>query len=102
MMLRTLKRLCTSQPSDSDEGESIDALSKQGPAPAGAAAVRPPDENGFLWIDQDGFAKTSAVVVHGCDGRPDDSAASRGIYGKENGCHGPQSSCGSCSHGLPP
>jgi pimeloyl-ACP methyl ester carboxylesterase len=40
-----------------DEGESIDALSKQGPAPAGAAAVRPADENGFLWIDQDGFAK---------------------------------------------
>ena len=121
-----------------DEGESLDALSKQGPAPAGAAAVRPPDENGFLWIDQDGFAKafaadadpvearvmaavqkplsinsfiakiratsleTSAVVVHGCDGRPDDSAASRGIYGKENGCHGPQSSCESCSHGLSP
>src|SRR5216684_4562762 len=85
-----------------DEGESIDALSKQGPAPAGAAAVRPPDENGFLWIDQDGFAKASAAVVHGCDGRPDDSAASRGIYGKENGCHGPQSSCESCSHGLSP
>src|SRR5947207_15035852 len=33
-----------------DEGESIDALSKQGPAPAGAVA--PPDENGFIWIDQ--------------------------------------------------
>ena len=46
--------------------------------------------------------ETSAVVVHGCDGRPDDSAASRGIYGKENGCHGPQSSCESCSHGLSP
>src|SRR5712675_2017745 len=44
-----------------DEGESIDALSKQGPAPAGAAAVRPPDENGFLWIDQDGFAKAFAA-----------------------------------------
>ena len=116
-----------------DEGESIDALSKQGPAPAGAAAVRPPDENGFLWIDQDGFAKAlaadadpvearvmaavqkplsinsfiaksgpPAVVVHGCDGRPDDSAASRGIYGKENGYHGPQSSCESCGHGLSP
>ena len=39
-----------------DEGESIDALSKQGPAPAGAAAVRPPDNQGFLWIDRDGFA----------------------------------------------
>ena len=120
-----------------DEGESIDALSKQGPAPAGAA-VRPPDENGFLLDRSRWFRKsicrrrrsgrsprygcgakasehqlvhrkirttsleTSAVVVHGCDGRPDDSAASRGIYGKENGCHGPQSSCESCSHGLSP
>ena len=44
-----------------DEGESLDALSKQGPAPAGAAAVRPPDENGLLWIDQDGFAKAFAA-----------------------------------------
>jgi len=44
-----------------DEGESIDALSKQGPAPAGAAAVRPPDEHGFLWIDRDGFAKAFAA-----------------------------------------
>ena len=41
------------------EGESIDAPSKQGPAPAGAAAVRPSDENGFLWIDQDDFAKAA-------------------------------------------
>jgi pimeloyl-ACP methyl ester carboxylesterase len=30
-----------------DEGESIDALSKQGPAPAGAAAVRPPTSMAF-------------------------------------------------------
>jgi pimeloyl-ACP methyl ester carboxylesterase len=44
-----------------DEGESLDALSKQGPAPAGAAAVRPPDGNGFLWIDPDGFAKAFAA-----------------------------------------
>ena len=44
-----------------DEGESIDALSKQGPAPASAAALRPPDENGFLWIDQDGFATAFAA-----------------------------------------
>ncbi len=44
-----------------DEGESIDALSKQGPAPAGAAAVRPRDEHGFLWIDRDGFAKAFAA-----------------------------------------
>jgi pimeloyl-ACP methyl ester carboxylesterase len=44
-----------------DEDESIDALSKQGPAPAGAAAVRPADEHGFLWIDRDGFAKAFAA-----------------------------------------
>jgi pimeloyl-ACP methyl ester carboxylesterase len=44
-----------------DEGESLDALSKQGPAPAGATAVRPPDENGLLWIDKAGFAKVFAA-----------------------------------------
>jgi enoyl-CoA hydratase/carnithine racemase len=44
-----------------EEGESIDALSKQGPVPTGGAAVRPPDENGLLWIDQDGFAKAFAA-----------------------------------------
>ena len=33
------------------------------PAPAGAAAVRPPDANGFLWIDRDGFAKAFAADV---------------------------------------
>src|SRR5258705_1817234 len=33
-----------------DEGESLDALSKQGPAPSGAASVLPPDDHGFLWI----------------------------------------------------
>ena len=43
-----------------DEGESIDGLSKQGPAPAGAAQVRP-DDNGFLWIDRDGFAQAFAA-----------------------------------------
>jgi pimeloyl-ACP methyl ester carboxylesterase len=46
-----------------DEGESIESLGKQGPAPAGAAAVRPPDANGFLWIDRDGFAKAFAADV---------------------------------------
>ncbi len=46
-----------------DEGESLDGLSKQGPAPAGAAAVRPPDDHGFLWIDRDGFAKAFAADV---------------------------------------
>lgn len=45
-----------------DEGESIEALGKQGPAPAGAAAVRP-DPNGFLWIDRAGFAKAFAADV---------------------------------------
>jgi len=44
-----------------DEGESLDAVSKRGPAPAGTAAVRPPDENGFPWIDQDGFARAFAA-----------------------------------------
>lgn len=45
-----------------DEGESIDALSKQGPAPAGSAQVRP-DEHGFLWIDRNGFAEAFAADV---------------------------------------
>jgi len=39
-----------------DEGESLDSLSKQGPAPAGAAQIRP-DAHGFLWIDRDGFSQ---------------------------------------------
>src|SRR5246127_649661 len=46
-----------------DEGESLDGLSKQGPAPAGAAAVRPPDDHGLLWIDRDSFAKAFAADV---------------------------------------
>jgi hypothetical protein len=29
----------------------IESLSKQGPPPSGASAVKP-DENGFLWIDR--------------------------------------------------
>ena len=43
-----------------DEGESLDSLSKQGPAPAGAAQIRP-DDQGFLWIDLDGFAQAFAA-----------------------------------------
>jgi pimeloyl-ACP methyl ester carboxylesterase len=39
-----------------DEGESLDALSKQGPPSAGAAEIAP-DSNGFLWINRDGFHK---------------------------------------------
>ncbi len=45
-----------------DEGESLDGLSKQGPAPAGAAQVRP-DDNGFLWIDRAGFHQAFAADV---------------------------------------
>jgi pimeloyl-ACP methyl ester carboxylesterase len=39
-----------------DEGESLDGLSKQGPAPSGSAQIQP-DVNGFLWITTDGFHK---------------------------------------------
>jgi pimeloyl-ACP methyl ester carboxylesterase len=46
-----------------DEGESIAALGQQGQPPSGAAAVRPPDENGFLWIDPRGFPKAFAADV---------------------------------------
>lgn len=49
-----------------DEGESLDSLSKQGPAPAGAAQVRP-DAGGFLWIDREGFAKAFAGDVDPAD-----------------------------------
>lgn len=52
-----------------DEGESLDGLSKQGPAPAGAAAVRPPDDHGFVWIDRDGFAKAFAADVDPTEAR---------------------------------
>jgi pimeloyl-ACP methyl ester carboxylesterase len=37
-----------------DEGESLAALSAQGPAPAGASAVEP-DDHGFLWINRSRF-----------------------------------------------
>jgi pimeloyl-ACP methyl ester carboxylesterase len=37
-----------------DEGESLDALSKQGPPSPGSAAIGP-DKNGFLWIDRERF-----------------------------------------------
>jgi pimeloyl-ACP methyl ester carboxylesterase len=43
-----------------DEGESIDALSKQGPPTIGASKIRP-DANGFLWIDRAGFAEAFAA-----------------------------------------
>ncbi len=37
-----------------DEGESLDSLGKQGPPSPGSKAIWP-DDNGFLWIDRDGF-----------------------------------------------
>jgi pimeloyl-ACP methyl ester carboxylesterase len=37
-----------------DEGESIEALSKQGTPPPGAAQIRP-DNYGYLWIDPKGY-----------------------------------------------
>lgn len=45
-----------------DEGESIEDLSKQGPAPSGVAQIRP-DNQGFLWIDRAGFAQAFAADV---------------------------------------
>ena len=58
-----------------DEGESIEALGKSGPAPAGAAQIRP-DANGFLWINRDGFAQAFASDVDPIQGRviPHDAA----------------------------
>lgn len=43
-----------------DEGESIEALGKNGPAPAGAAQIRP-DANGFLWINREAFGQAFAA-----------------------------------------
>ena len=45
-----------------DEGESIESLGKQGPAPSGAARIRR-DDHGFLWIERDGFAQAFAADV---------------------------------------
>jgi pimeloyl-ACP methyl ester carboxylesterase len=43
-----------------DEGESLEGLSKQGPATPGASQIRP-DEHGFLWINRDAFAQVFAA-----------------------------------------
>ena len=43
-----------------DEGESIEGVGKQGPAPSGAAQIRP-DDHGFMWIERDGFAQAFAA-----------------------------------------
>jgi len=45
-----------------DEGESLDSLSKQGPPPAGAAAVEP-DAFGYLWINRGKFRQAFAADV---------------------------------------
>jgi pimeloyl-ACP methyl ester carboxylesterase len=45
-----------------DEGESIEGVGKQGPAPSGTAQIRP-DDHGFLWIERDGFAQAFAADV---------------------------------------
>jgi pimeloyl-ACP methyl ester carboxylesterase len=45
-----------------DEGESLESLSKQGPPPAGAAAIEP-DAHGFLWINREKFHKAFAHDV---------------------------------------
>ena len=42
-----------------DEGESLESISRQGPPPAGAAAVAP-DASGFLWIDRTKFHEVFA------------------------------------------
>jgi len=42
-----------------DEGESLESVSQQGPAPAGASAIKP-DAYGFLWIDREKFHEVFA------------------------------------------
>ena len=51
-----------------DEDESIEDLSKQGPALSSAAQIRP-DNNGFLWIDRAGFAQAFAADVDPIEAR---------------------------------
>jgi pimeloyl-ACP methyl ester carboxylesterase len=51
-----------------DEGESIEDLGKQGPAPAGVSQIRP-DANGFLWIAREGFPQAFAADVDPVEAR---------------------------------
>jgi len=51
-----------------DEGESLESLSKQGSATAGAAQIRP-DDHGFLWIDPNGFPQVFAADVDPVEAR---------------------------------
>lgn len=51
-----------------DEDESIEGLSKQGPAPAGAVQICT-DDHSFLWIDGNGFPQAFAADVDPVDAR---------------------------------
>lgn len=51
-----------------DEGESLDGLSKQGPAAAGASEIHS-DDHGFLWLDPFGFPKVFAADVDPVEAR---------------------------------
>src|SRR5271169_4921654 len=51
-----------------DEGESLESLSQQGPATAGAAQIRP-DDHGFLWIEPSGFPQVFAADVDPVEAR---------------------------------
>jgi pimeloyl-ACP methyl ester carboxylesterase len=51
-----------------DEGESVEALGRQGPPPAGAAQIRP-DDHGFLWLDPAGFPAAFAGDADPVDAR---------------------------------
>ncbi len=50
-----------------DEGESLDSLSKQGPPSPGSAAIWA-DDNGFLWINRDGFHEAFAADATATEG----------------------------------
>jgi pimeloyl-ACP methyl ester carboxylesterase len=51
-----------------DQGESLDGLSKQGPATAGSTQIQP-DQNGFLWIKREGFAQAFCADVDPIEAR---------------------------------
>ncbi len=48
--------------SSESKTESPEGGRDRKPARAGAAAVRPPDDHGYLWIDQDGVAAVASVL----------------------------------------
>ena len=51
-----------------DEGESLEALGKRGPSTPGSTQMRS-DENGFFWIDREGFAQVFAGDVDPVEAR---------------------------------